>query len=54
MRLTPAGAQKSAGCGVPVTSITRIAAMRDHLGRGRRSAGAGTLPPLAALSRFFN
>jgi len=50
MHLARRGAQKFAGCGVSVTSITGIAARRDHLGRGRRSAGAGTLLPFAALS----
>jgi hypothetical protein len=45
MHLARRGVQKSAGCGVSVTSVTRIAAMRDHLGRG-----AGTLLPFTALS----
>jgi hypothetical protein len=50
MHLARRGVQKSAGCGVSVTSVTRIAATRDHLGRGGRSAGAGTLLPFTALS----
>jgi hypothetical protein len=39
MHLARRGVQKSAGCGVSVTSVTRIAATRDHLGRGPPVSG---------------